>query len=209
MKDSIKAMADKFLSWRLPKDFYPDAGISFKADYNENTSYPRKHEPLGTNLFHAEQAIQMFEHCCSEELTKREAAARQQGFEEGKQRIEELEESNSELCAAFNRANGPDTFLGEPAFMQYVPDTISTDKNAYDAETAFNAGKQAGRDEVLKELSEQEPFCYFRILDNKPDWDEDCVSVDTACADTYIDDAPERYKAVALIPRPTAPVTKE
>ena len=91
MKDSIKIMVDKFLSWKLPKDFYPDAGISFKADYNENTPYPMKHEPLGTNLFHAEQAMQMFEYCCAEELTKRESAAKQAGRDEVMKELSEME----------------------------------------------------------------------------------------------------------------------
>ena len=85
MKDSIKSMVNKFLSWKLPTNFYPDAGISFTPKYNVGTPYERNHEPIGTNLFDADQARQMFEYCCAEELTKSEAAARQQGFEEGKQ----------------------------------------------------------------------------------------------------------------------------
>lgn len=36
----IKQMVDLFLSWRLPEDFSPDAGISFKAEYNEHTPWP-------------------------------------------------------------------------------------------------------------------------------------------------------------------------
>lgn len=55
----INKMVSNFLQWKLPKDFHPDAGISFKADFNENTPYPMKHEPTGTNLFHAEQAKKM------------------------------------------------------------------------------------------------------------------------------------------------------
>lgn len=55
----IKHMVDRFLAWKLPKNFSPDAGISFKADYNEGTAYPMKHEPVGTNLFDATQADAM------------------------------------------------------------------------------------------------------------------------------------------------------
>jgi len=55
----IKYMVQRFLSWRLPDDFSPDAGISFKAEYNENTQWPSKHEPTGTNLFDAGQATAM------------------------------------------------------------------------------------------------------------------------------------------------------
>lgn len=58
----IKHMVDRFLSWRLPENFSPDAGISFKAEFNENTPWPMKHEPVGTNLFDATQARAMVLH---------------------------------------------------------------------------------------------------------------------------------------------------
>lgn len=45
-------MVTRFLSWELPKDFYPDGGIAF--DRNEPW-------PTGTNLFTAQQARQMLE----------------------------------------------------------------------------------------------------------------------------------------------------
>ena len=57
-----KEMVDRFLSWKLPHDFSPDAGISFKAEYNEGTSYVARHEPIGTNLFDAGQDKEMLEH---------------------------------------------------------------------------------------------------------------------------------------------------
>lgn len=60
--DLVKEMASRFLCWKLPKDFHPDAGISFKAEYNEGTPYPGRHEPFGTNLFHAGQAEEMVRH---------------------------------------------------------------------------------------------------------------------------------------------------
>lgn len=47
------AMVDRFLGWKLPKDFAPDAGISF----NEGAWWPS-----GTNLLHAEQAKEMLQH---------------------------------------------------------------------------------------------------------------------------------------------------
>jgi hypothetical protein len=55
----IKHMVDRFLGWRLPENFSPDAGISFKATFNEHTPWPMKHEPTGTNLFDSEQAEAM------------------------------------------------------------------------------------------------------------------------------------------------------
>ena len=57
--DQIKHMSQRFLGWKLPKNFYPDCGISFVAEYNQNTSFPSRHEPTGTNLFNADQAEEM------------------------------------------------------------------------------------------------------------------------------------------------------
>ena len=62
MDDLIKHMVDRFLTWRLPNDFSPDAGISFKAEFNEDTALPMKHEPVGTNLLDATQAEAMVRH---------------------------------------------------------------------------------------------------------------------------------------------------
>lgn len=58
-EEQIKYMVDRFLGWRLPENFNPDAGISFKREFNEHTSHPMKHEPTGTNLFDATQAEAM------------------------------------------------------------------------------------------------------------------------------------------------------
>lgn len=58
----VKHMVDRFLSWRLPEDFHPDCGISFKAAHGEGTAYPDKYEPVGTNLFTATQATAMVRH---------------------------------------------------------------------------------------------------------------------------------------------------
>lgn len=58
----IKAMVSRFLQWKLPADFAPDAGISFKAEFNEHSAHPMRHEPVGTNLFNAVQAEAMVRH---------------------------------------------------------------------------------------------------------------------------------------------------
>ena len=67
----IKAMVDRFLRWKLPKDFSPDAGISFHAEYNveymaKQGKPPCRHEPIGTNLFSADQARAMLEYVMQE-----------------------------------------------------------------------------------------------------------------------------------------------
>src|SRR4051812_45812237 len=48
----IKAMVDRFLSWRLPEDFNPDGGVTFDPF----------RIPTGTNLFTAVQAEAMIRH---------------------------------------------------------------------------------------------------------------------------------------------------
>lgn len=58
----IKQAVSRFLAWKLPSDFSPDAGISFKADFNENTAWPMRHEPSGTNLLNFQQAEAMIRH---------------------------------------------------------------------------------------------------------------------------------------------------
>lgn len=58
----IKHMVDRFLCWKLPENFTPDAGISFKPTFNDGTPYQMRHNPVGTNLFNAEQAADMVRH---------------------------------------------------------------------------------------------------------------------------------------------------
>ena len=60
--ECVNAMVSRFLQWKLPADFDPDGGISFKAAFNENTAHPMRHEPVGTNLFTAKQAEAMIRH---------------------------------------------------------------------------------------------------------------------------------------------------
>jgi Holliday junction resolvasome RuvABC endonuclease subunit len=58
----IKHMVDRFLAWRLPDNFNPDGGVSFKREFNEHTAHPMKHQPVGTNLLDAQQAEEMVRH---------------------------------------------------------------------------------------------------------------------------------------------------
>jgi len=62
--EQIKYMANRFLGWKLPADFSPDAGISFQPEYNSEFNArrglpPDRHVPYGTNLFDANQAEAM------------------------------------------------------------------------------------------------------------------------------------------------------
>lgn len=65
-EDQIKHMVDRFLAWKLPENFRPDGGISFTATFNENSDWPMRHEPTGTNLFDANQAEAMVRHIVAE-----------------------------------------------------------------------------------------------------------------------------------------------
>lgn len=58
-EDRIKRMVDRFLQWRLPADFNPDGGISYKPFINQSTKQPYEGVPVGTNLFTATQATAM------------------------------------------------------------------------------------------------------------------------------------------------------
>jgi len=59
--DQIKHMVERFLMWRLPQPWHPDAGISFTPSYAEEPMHSR-HWPTGTNLFDYTQAKAMVEH---------------------------------------------------------------------------------------------------------------------------------------------------
>jgi len=59
---NIENIVNRFLSWELPEDFYPDAGISFDRDSG--------HEPTGTNLFDYGQAEEMVRYILADELTE-------------------------------------------------------------------------------------------------------------------------------------------
>lgn len=71
MEKKIDKMVDRFLSWKLPDDFCPDAGISFEREHSaeymaKQGKPPLRHEPIGTNLFTADQARAMIEYMLSE-----------------------------------------------------------------------------------------------------------------------------------------------
>jgi hypothetical protein len=58
--DQIKYMVNRFLAWKLPENFNPDGGISFKRIGNEHRpEWSYKNEPVGTNLLDAVQAEEM------------------------------------------------------------------------------------------------------------------------------------------------------
>lgn len=82
--EQIKQMAERFLAWKLPEDFHPDAGIKFTPEYNVEYMAslgkpPPRHAPIGTNLFNYTQAEAMVRHMidglCVRDDALEEAAA--------------------------------------------------------------------------------------------------------------------------------------
>lgn len=55
---TVSEAVNRFLGWKLPENFSPDAGISFDPAYKEKWGMP-----IGTNLLNADQAKAMFQHC--------------------------------------------------------------------------------------------------------------------------------------------------
>lgn len=60
--EQIKYMAEKFLGWRLPENFNPDAGIKFEPEFNLYGGGVGRHQPTGTNLFDYTQVVEMVRH---------------------------------------------------------------------------------------------------------------------------------------------------
>ena len=77
----IKHMVERFLRWKLPEDFNPDCGISFKKFHSEGTPYAGKYEPIGTNLFSADQATEMVRYMVEGVAQEPARAASQTGVE--------------------------------------------------------------------------------------------------------------------------------
>lgn len=65
--EQIKQMAERFLQWKLPANFHPDAGISFEPEFNVEWTAarglpPDRHNPTGTNLWGYTEAVEMVRH---------------------------------------------------------------------------------------------------------------------------------------------------
>lgn len=68
-KTMIDKMVDRFLGWKLPKDFCPDAGISFAPTKPyEGDELGNSWWPVGTNLLTADQARAMIEYMLADAI---------------------------------------------------------------------------------------------------------------------------------------------
>ncbi len=67
----IDTLVDRFLRWRLPADFSPDAGIEFKKPselFPEMENADEIHWPVGTNLLDANEAKAMLEYVLTRDV---------------------------------------------------------------------------------------------------------------------------------------------
>jgi len=71
-REIIERMTNRFIGWKLPDDFSPDCGITFKKqhDFIHPKFGVQIYNPIGTNLFTVEQAKAMFEYCLADESEK-------------------------------------------------------------------------------------------------------------------------------------------
>lgn len=114
-QEQIKHMVDRFLSWRLPEDFSPDAGITFKREFNENTPFQMKHEPSGTNLLNANQAEAMIRHLLHDTPSPQPGAAIEPA--------PDLASENERLRAALTpSAETRTAYIGEFSFLRTSTD---------------------------------------------------------------------------------------
>jgi hypothetical protein len=73
-KKIIDVMVDRFLSWQLPKDFCPDAGIKFTP-----LPQPPFTWPVGTNLLTAQQAREMIVHIMTDAIPEEHRSTEEEG----------------------------------------------------------------------------------------------------------------------------------
>ena len=89
LEEVLKIAVDRFLGWKLPADFSPDGGISFKSGVYETT---------GTNLFTAQQANEMLKYVLEEAL----ATSITQALAEDRERVvREIEKELKLLSSAY------------------------------------------------------------------------------------------------------------
>jgi len=140
-----KHMVTRFLGWKLPEDFNPDNGVSFKATFNDWMDNPPKCNPVGTNLFNVDQTTEMvrylLEGCPTSDARIAELAAQLEEAETNidlkadwieatmndmgrdEQRIAELEAVMHNLMVAYKGCNGEDHPSYEAADRALKADT--------------------------------------------------------------------------------------
>lgn len=133
--EQIKHMVNRFLGWKLPENFNPDGGISFKKTFNEHTPHPMKHEPSGTNLLDATQAEIMVRYMVEE--MPEEALQRRL--------METAQELIDRMSSTYTARNGREVGIqGDDGEKCYI---VHSDQiHALETALQQHAAKDAGRD---------------------------------------------------------------
>ena len=101
VEEIIKEATNRFLGWKLPEDFAPDCGIEFQKEfnvsYNANQGLPPcKHEPVGTNLFDAQQAKAMVRYILEDVVTSYGTSRYDEGVKAERERVMEILEKTKD-----------------------------------------------------------------------------------------------------------------
>lgn len=97
---NVRRMVDRFLAWKLPKNFSPDGFVKFDSESARNSFY----WPSGTNILDSEQAREMFMHALDYQkdsvIGEIEAERYRQIYEEGHTFRHDDEHDQGELYRA-------------------------------------------------------------------------------------------------------------
>jgi len=192
----IQQAVNRFLGWRLPKEFCPDSFISFDREkHSQWGGYPNSW-PIGTNLLTADQARAMFEYCF-ERVAQPKAEPCQHSVADARNPVVK----NGYICvkcgALFSAADHAQP-KAEPAPLEEYDAGLLND---------FGGGKvdwwqdyiraELGRafdhyqSQVAQPKAEpvQEPVAYVKFKDGEVDYDSDVVISNTEgdCMDESIE----------------------
>jgi len=112
LEEVLKIAVDRFLGWKLPKDFQPDGGISFKSGVCET---------IGTHLFTAQQANEMLKYVLEEALS----TSIHQALAEERAKVVEVEEKYQELIMAVEKKYEGET--RHETALKYIRSAEKTD----------------------------------------------------------------------------------
>lgn len=118
---SIRRMVDRFLTWKLPQNFYPDGFVSFDSKSARQYST----WPVGTNILTAEQAREMFmyalDYTKDNVIGEIEAERYRQIYEEGHTFSHDDEHDRGEIAIAAACYASPSNSNERHAILTYWP----------------------------------------------------------------------------------------
>jgi hypothetical protein len=184
MSIDIKKMVDRFLGWKLPRDFSPDCGISFDGrkddEWNKNKTWP-----IGTNLLSADQAKAMFEYVLADAALapKQQAQALPQGWRE---RLQEMDEASY-------------TYSQHPELAHTIFDSVINALDELESAAPVSAGLSDGeiRFRFFKDMNSEQRLAVFKAFGVYPD---DCTERLNHSIESRLLDAILKRGASRLLP---------